>query len=144
MGSGSQTEKNLPQVLLQVNFLDDNILHCLLWVLSFYGVNFSNIQRRLWIGFWFTYHLSASTTVMLNSQYCSMLTCVKHIQEVWLLRWLLHWYMVVTYPSVSNSETHIPPPHPELRLFLGMTPECFACLAFSHIYTYTHMVPIVT
>jgi hypothetical protein len=25
------------KVLLQINFLDDNILHCLLWVLSFYG-----------------------------------------------------------------------------------------------------------
>ncbi len=34
-GSGPQTDKHLPEV--PVNFLDDDILRCLLWVLSFYA-----------------------------------------------------------------------------------------------------------
>jgi hypothetical protein len=40
--SGPQTDKHLPQVPLQVNFLDDDILHCLLWVLSFYAVQYTH------------------------------------------------------------------------------------------------------
>ncbi len=33
-GSGPRTDKHLPQRPFQVNFLDADILHCLLWVLS--------------------------------------------------------------------------------------------------------------
>ncbi len=35
-GSGPQTDKQLPQSPFTGNFLDDDILHCLLLVLSFY------------------------------------------------------------------------------------------------------------
>ncbi len=36
-GSGPQTDEHLPQSPLEINFLDDDIFHCLLWVLSFYA-----------------------------------------------------------------------------------------------------------
>jgi hypothetical protein len=35
--SGPQTDKHLPHNPLQVNFLRDDILHCLLWVFSLHG-----------------------------------------------------------------------------------------------------------
>ncbi len=46
-GHGSQTEKHLPQSPFTV-FLDDDILHCLLWVLSFYGLNPRLLYRLHW------------------------------------------------------------------------------------------------
>jgi hypothetical protein len=49
-GSGPQTDKHLPQSPLQVNYLDDDILHFLLWVLSFYGIQYVAVTDLLYIG----------------------------------------------------------------------------------------------
>jgi hypothetical protein len=48
LGSGPHTDKHLPQSLLRGQCSDDDILLCLLWVLSFYGPPpLSNVNKKL-------------------------------------------------------------------------------------------------
>jgi hypothetical protein len=45
-GSGPQTDKHLPKIPFAIQFLDEEILHCLLWVLSFYATE--HLHRFYW------------------------------------------------------------------------------------------------
>jgi hypothetical protein len=63
-GRGPQTDKHLPKSLLQVNFLNDDILHCFLSVYSFYYCSSVSELTLHFDFFLFIFHLTYESKQM--------------------------------------------------------------------------------
>ncbi len=96
-GSGPRTDNTWRKVPLQVNILDDDILHCLLWVIYFYDqdyvhYSFENpnvflVEVALWV------HANYSCLFNLRSW---LLNCLA-MDNWWSLAWFITYILIKCY-----------------------------------------------